>query len=303
MKRGLSFDPTINAGHLLTFAGFLLAGFAGWTTLDKRVVVLEEGRKGQEQVDRHQDLTNRETLAAGEVYAYPKPINLQPGDRVEALCSAAGAVNLLSSTYSSATTVAKGFSAKGAWSSAATYTTNDVTSRNGAAYGALRDNTNADPLTSPSDWALLLDSPRKVVMLAADVTNNNATANTMADVTGLSFAVTAGKSYRFKAVIPYTSAATTTGSRWAINGPATSALSYKSQYTLTATTETTNHVAAYDSPAAANATSLTTGNNAVIEGTLTASASGNVTVRFASEIASSAIVAKAGGFLEWEQLN
>lgn len=63
MKRGLSFDPTINAGHLLTFAGFLLAGFAGWTTLDKRVVVLEEGRKGQEQVDRHQDLTNRETMA------------------------------------------------------------------------------------------------------------------------------------------------------------------------------------------------------------------------------------------------
>lgn len=54
-KRGLRFDPTINAGHLLTFAGFILAGFVGWTTLDKRVVVLEEQRKAQEVRDIGQD--------------------------------------------------------------------------------------------------------------------------------------------------------------------------------------------------------------------------------------------------------
>lgn len=54
-KRGLRFDPTINAGHLLTFAGFILAGFVGWTTLDKRVVVLEEQRKAQEIRDVGQD--------------------------------------------------------------------------------------------------------------------------------------------------------------------------------------------------------------------------------------------------------
>ena len=54
-KRGLRFDPTINAGHLLTFAGFILAGFVGWTALDKRVVVLEEQRKAQESRDVGQD--------------------------------------------------------------------------------------------------------------------------------------------------------------------------------------------------------------------------------------------------------
>ena len=54
-RRGLRFDPTVNAGHLLTFAGFILAGFVGWTTLDKRVVVLEEQRKAQEIRDAGQD--------------------------------------------------------------------------------------------------------------------------------------------------------------------------------------------------------------------------------------------------------
>ena len=54
-QRGLRFDPTINAGHLLTFLGFIIAGFVGWTTLDKRVVVLEEQRKTQDTRDVGQD--------------------------------------------------------------------------------------------------------------------------------------------------------------------------------------------------------------------------------------------------------
>lgn len=54
-RNGLKFDPTINAGHILTFVGFLLAGFVGWTTLDKRVVVLEQERARQNTVDQHQD--------------------------------------------------------------------------------------------------------------------------------------------------------------------------------------------------------------------------------------------------------
>lgn len=59
-KRGLRFDPTINAGHLLTFAGFILAGFVGWTTLDKRVVILEQQRISQEYRDQSQDSRNDE---------------------------------------------------------------------------------------------------------------------------------------------------------------------------------------------------------------------------------------------------
>jgi len=139
-----------------------------------------------------------------------------------------------------------------------------------------------------------------VVTLTSDVTNNNATANTIADVTGLSFSVVSGRTYRFRALIAYTAAATSTGSRWAINGPATSLLAYNSRYSLTTTTQTTNYLNAYNTPATSNATSATTtGNIAIIEGILTPTASGTVVVRFASEVANSAIVAKAGSILEW----
>ena len=54
-KTNIRFDPTINLGHILTFVGFLMAIFTAWTTLDKRVVVLEEALKTQQQIDRAQD--------------------------------------------------------------------------------------------------------------------------------------------------------------------------------------------------------------------------------------------------------
>jgi hypothetical protein len=57
---GIKFDATINLGHILTFVGFLVAGFTAWTTLDKRVTVIEERANLQAVVDRNQDaqLTN-----------------------------------------------------------------------------------------------------------------------------------------------------------------------------------------------------------------------------------------------------
>jgi hypothetical protein len=124
----------------------------------------------------------------------------------------------------------------------------------------------------------------------------------MQDVTGLGFAVTAGQSFWFRASIAYTAAATTTGTRWSINGPAAPTfLAYKSEYSLFTTTNTVNEgVSAYDSPAAASATSATTGaNTAIVEGVIRPSANGTVILRFASEVASSAIVAKAGSLLQW----
>lgn len=142
-------------------------------------------------------------------------------------------------------------------------------------------------------------SYRTLVTLGADVINNNATANTLADCTGLSFAVTSGTRYRFYALIWYTSAAATTGSRWTLNGPTVTNLAYTSRYQLTATTNTLNNATAYSIPAASNATSLTAGNIAIIEGTILPSANGTVVVRFASEVASSAITCKAGSTLEW----
>ena len=137
--------------------------------------------------------------------------------------------------------------------------------------------------------------------ITADVTNSNATANTIADVTGLSFPVTNGQRYWFRFVIQYTAAATTTGSRWTINGPAQTELRYKSEYSLTTTTNTVNEgVSAYDLPAASSASSAATASNiAIIEGFILPSADGNVVARFASEISSSAIVAKRGSFVQY----
>jgi hypothetical protein len=143
-----------------------------------------------------------------------------------------------------------------------------------------------------------------LVVLSSDVTNNNATANTIADVTGLSFSVTAGETYFFRATIFYTAAATTTGSRWSVNGPSSpTLLAFRTSNVLTAAAgtdgETTTFNSTYDSPAASNASSALAGNIAVVEGFIKPSANGTLTIRFASEVSSSAIVAKAGSMLEW----
>lgn len=138
------------------------------------------------------------------------------------------------------------------------------------------------------------------VVLASDVTNNNAVANTIQDVTGLSFAVNAVETYWFEAVIDFTAAATATGSRWTINGPAFTKLAYWSQWALTETTSTLGNYAAYQLPAASNASSANTaGNIALIGGYITPSAAGTLQIQFASEVASSAIVARAGSLLRW----
>lgn len=157
-----------------------------------------------------------------------------------------------------------------------------------------------------------ISSSLSAVVLGSDVTNNNGVANTIADVTGLSFAVTSGGIYWFRFVIRYTAAATTTGSRWSINGPSTSALAFKVSTPLIATVNSTDAVSdsnmvAYNTPATANATSPNAtapagGQIAIIEGLLTASADGNVIARFSSEVASSAIIAKAGSVVFYQQV-
>lgn len=134
--------------------------------------------------------------------------------------------------------------------------------------------------------------------ITADVINNT---TSLADVTGLSFPVVAG-TYYFKFTIPYTSAATTTGSRWSINGPATTQLNYSTIYTLSATTNTSNTSSTYNA-GAINGTSTLLGDLANIEGIATFSASGTVIARFASEIAASAITAKFGGTVVWTKIN
>lgn len=159
--------------------------------------------------------------------------------------------------------------------------------------------------TSLNQGTNAVASGDSVVTLGADVTNSNATANTIADVTGLSFPVVNGTRYWFEFWIRYTAAAGTTGSRWSINGPSQNELTYDSEYALTTTTRTLNYAnIAYDVPAASNATSpqTTGGNLAYITGFIRPTADGSVIARFASEIANSAIVAKAGSFVRYRAL-
>lgn len=157
--------------------------------------------------------------------------------------------------------------------------------------------------TSQNQGNVPSGSGQQVAVLGADVTNNNATANTIADVTGLSFPVTAGKKYRFRFEFHYTAAATTTGSRWSISGPG-GTMRYRSEYSLTTTSTTTNEgLSAHNTPAASNASSAATGaNTGTVEGFYEASATGNVILRFASEIASSAIVCKAGSVVYYQEV-
>jgi hypothetical protein len=144
-------------------------------------------------------------------------------------------------------------------------------------------------------------STLNAVILGSDVINNN--VNTIQDVTGLSFLVLASKAYYFKFYINYSAANTSTGSRFSISGPAFASLCYMSEYSLTATTTTRNaNVINYDLPATTNTTSgQLVGNNAVIEGYIIPSADGTVIARFASE-GGSAITAKAGSVVYYQQL-
>jgi len=136
----------------------------------------------------------------------------------------------------------------------------------------------------------------KLVTLGADVINNNATADTLQDVTGLSFPVLAGSTYEFEFVIPYDSADATAGSRWALNGPALTFMVAATVHNNSQLQAATVSLTAYNTGVLTGTSNLT-GNAATIKGTITCSAAGNVIARFASEIASSAITAKAGAYV------
>lgn len=164
--------------------------------------------------------------------------------------------------------------------------------------------------TAEAGWSLvqnnLLVTRRiEMVVLGSDVINNDAVANTLADVTGLSFPVKSGKRYWFRFFGQYTAAAATTGSRWCINGPTVTDLRYRSGYSLTTTTQTINEgLSLYNTPAAANASSAATGANIfLVEGFIMVAADGNVQLRFASEVSASEIRARIGSYVEYIQLN
>lgn len=141
--------------------------------------------------------------------------------------------------------------------------------------------------TERNGWQTISTLPSGATLYTAPADVANSAADTLADFTGLTHTVEAGDKYRFRAVCHFSADATTSGSRWTINGPAATAAStgYMSKYSLTATSQTVNYgLAAVQLPAAANATSAaTTGNIAIVEGYYTPSTAGTFAIQFAAE--------------------
>lgn len=98
-----------------------------------------------------------QTVAANTAFTWPKPINLNAGDKIIASASAGSTIVCLYSAYEgSAAPVAVGFTPRGAWSSGASYAVNDVVSyTNGSSYLAIQAGTNQNPSTQTAYWLVL----------------------------------------------------------------------------------------------------------------------------------------------------
>jgi hypothetical protein len=130
--------------------------------------------------------------------------------------------------------------------------------------------------------------------------DHNTTAIAFADVPELNFAVTAGVSYNFKFVCLFSAALATTGSRWAVNGPASpTRLIYRVLFPASTTGLVANGAwTLYDQPSTTISSGAPNNNCAIVEGVITPSANGTVSLRFATEIAGSQIQCQVNSYLE-----
>jgi hypothetical protein len=115
------------------------------------------------------------------------------------------------------------------------------------------------------------------------------------DVTGLTFAVTANKTYKWRATIPYT---VTSGTiNFAVSGPTLTMTRYRFTAAATGTTNFVNNQTGYDTG------TLVTGVNgcATSDGVIRCSANGTVAMRMRSSV-SGALTALTGAIVEFEEV-
>lgn len=140
------------------------------------------------------------------------------------------------------------------------------------------------------------DARLTTARLAVDVTNSTVT---LADVTGLLVPLAANSTYAIEAKVMFQTAATTTGIRLTQTIPtgATVVAQWNTPTSLTASTlanqRATDAGAASTAIDTANANTLATGSLLLITG----ATAGNLQIRFASEVATSNAVVKAGSNL------
>jgi hypothetical protein len=96
------------------------------------------------------------SVGANTTYTWPKPINVNAGDLIQAAASTGSALVCFYSVYEgSAVAAAVGFTPRGAWGSGSTYAVNDVVSLSGSSYLAIQASTNQNPSTATAYWLVL----------------------------------------------------------------------------------------------------------------------------------------------------
>ena len=96
------------------------------------------------------------SVGANTTYTWPKPINVNAGDYIQAAASTGSALVCFYSVYEgSAAAAAVGFTPRGAWGSGSTYAVNDVVSLSGSSYLAIQASTNQNPSTATAYWLVL----------------------------------------------------------------------------------------------------------------------------------------------------
>ena len=136
------------------------------------------------------------------------------------------------------------------------------------------------------------------VKLTSDM--DSTTVTTLADITGLNFSVTAGVYYRFRFMIMYRAAATTTGLKVSVTIPAATQFSAVADCPVSTAADGTANIfrgkiTTSDDAVTGTGTPSTTENHLVeIEGLLLPSANGTLQARYASEVSGSAVTIKQG---------
>jgi len=135
---------------------------------------------------------------------------------------------------------------------------------------------------------------------------NTTVGATYTDVSGLSWYGNAGEVYKFKASVVYDVDATGSGANFSVSGPASpTVLSYKSTFGTAAGTEAANFGNAYDLPASAQTTgsAFTTDNLAIVEGVISPSVDGTITIRGIREASTTCTVQGTSSVLTWSRID
>jgi hypothetical protein len=136
--------------------------------------------------------------------------------------------------------------------------------------------------------------------LAVDVSSSTVT---LADVTGLGFAVAANSDYEFEFLVLFQSAALTTGIVLALNGPVSPVLlSWRCEIPISATSSALRYGSTYGVETTGTAVEqINVPRLATIQGVVrNGNTAGIVVARFRSEVAASAVVVKAGALVRWQ---